>query len=147
MLTKTAYRRPSGFGATKASIKAGLRYEEKVGRAVLNLVREAANKLPDVTDVLFKLQSPRYAGFVDIEVNFPGLPRFFIEVKSQWSEAAYKQILYYAGEDVHSISRVCICKVHHPHIPIPEAYECLPLDQLLTAQRGRLTIIPWSGRT
>jgi hypothetical protein len=39
---------------------------------------------------------------------------------------------------------VCICKIFHPHVPLPEVPLCLPLDQLLHAPTGRLTIVPWT---
>ncbi len=136
MRTENQYKRAPGFGTSLASRNNGRRYEEKVG-ALLSHLRPMGFTL--------KAQAPYNGGYVDFELKSPS-SLFLIEVKSQWSLDAYKQLNHYAGPDTSSLARICICKTHHPHIPIPETYECLPLDRLLDAKKGRLTVIPWSGR-
>jgi len=136
MSMRTDYQRPAEFGASRASTKAGKRYEEKVG-GVLSVMRPLGYTL--------KAQAYRNGGYVDYELA--SLKHvLLIEVKAQWSLAAFLQLAHYAGEDILSLSRVCICKVFHPHVPLPEPATCLRLDQLLLAKPGSLTIIPWSGR-
>lgn len=140
MSTRMDYARSLEFGATRASIKAGERYEEKVNEALGDFLRSASPSA--YSSLLF--QVPRYGGLCD--AAFTHGHKFLIEVKSQWSLAAYKQLLHYGGKELPLVSRVCICKVYHPHVPIPEPVECLPLAQLLRAEKGKMTVIPWSGR-
>lgn len=136
MSMRTEYRRPAGFGATKVAIKAGKEYEARVG-AMLAHLRPSGFTL--------KAQAPRRRGFIDFELRSPSR-LFLIEVKSQWSLDAYNQLLYYANAELSYAARICICKIFHPHVPIPEPLECLPLEHLLQAKPGNLTIIPWSNR-
>ncbi len=153
MSTRMEYQRQPGFGATRASIKAGMRYEEKVGAALAACLASCELATPDrFNRPQFRLlpQFPRNGGYVDFCLRrvLPEVERHFylIEVKSQWSLDAYNQLLHYAGSELSSLSRVCICKTYHPHIPIPELPQCLQLDHLLEAPPGKLTIIPWSPR-
>lgn len=141
MSMRTDYQRSAGFGAMRASIKAGKGYEAKV-------VKELRSLYPDKEKLGFRLkeQYPRNGGYVDVAFTYFDIPLLLIEIKSQWSSDAYKQLLRYRGDDTPSLSLICICKTYHPHIPLPEEPICLQLDQLLHAERGRLTIIPWSGR-
>lgn len=134
------YQRSAGFGASKASIKAGLKYEDKVRWWLSEFALTHARALQ------LRAQTPRYGGYVDFTLEPFGMHLFLIEVKSQWSLDAYKQLLRYAGSELSSVSRVCICKVFHPDIPLPEPTLCLRLANLLEAPPGKMTIVPWSGR-
>jgi hypothetical protein len=153
MSMRTDYQRPAGFGATRASIKAGVKYETKVYSALCSLLNKQVEANPDKFDrPQFRLlpQFPRNGGYVDFCLRriLPAIDRhcYLIEVKSQWSLDAYHQLLRYAGSELSAVSRVCICRTYHPHIPVPEAPQCLPLANLLEAPPGKLTIIPWGPR-
>jgi hypothetical protein len=145
---RTEYRRQPGFGATKASTKAGLTYEKKVWFPIFNLLRDkllAGDKT--LSGWRITEQARRNGGYVDYLLELPNRNHtFLIEVKSQWSFSAYQQLLRYAGSELSSISRVCICKLFHPNVPIPEPVECLRLENLLLAKIGKMTVIPWTGR-
>lgn len=142
MSTRMEYQRLPGFGTSRASIKAGLSYERKVTQRLMAMADEGA-----FLDFELSRQHPIRGGYVDLALSLQGEPpRFLIEIKSQWSLDAYKQLLRYGGGELSSSSRVCICKTYHPHVPIPEPVICKPLHLLLEAPRGSLTVIPWSGR-
>lgn len=136
---RTDYQRSAGFGTSKASINAGKRYEQKVTSKLHAL-------FPDSPRLGFSLreQYPINGGYVDAAFVYHGFPLLLVEVKSQWSLDAYKQLISYAGEERSSLSYICICKIYHPHVSIPEPATCLMLDHLLLAPKGKLTIIPWS---
>jgi hypothetical protein len=137
------YRRSPEYGATRASTKAGERYE----RLVEDVLRKTIRLNPERKSYYILPQFPTNGGFCDFGVWPQGSPHdlFLIEVKSQWSLDAYRQLRHYASGEHSGARRVCICKVHHPNIR-PEPFECLPLPRLMDAQPGKLTIIPWSGR-
>lgn len=159
MSTRTAYRRSGEFGATRTARKAGLSYEAQVHQALLALLSEsseASERRPgpaleasavgeQAHPLTLRSQFPRNGGRVDFAILGPQ-PLFLIEVKAQWSHDAHLQLLRYAGSELSAVSRVCICKTYHPHIKIAEQVQCSPLDDLLLAPRGRLTIIPWARR-
>lgn len=153
MSTRTAYQRSGEFGATRTALKAGKKYEAKVYSALCDLLNKTVRLNPDPYNrPQFRLlpQFPRNGGLVDFCLRrlLPAEDSqlFLIEVKSQWSADAALQLLRYAGSELSSVSRVCICKTYHPHIKLPEPVLCSPLDDLLLAPRGQLTIIPWARR-
>ncbi len=145
MSTRTGYQRSGEFGASRASIKAGLSYEKKVRLKLREILTERANN--DRQGWYMTTQMERNGGRVDFGL-YPAdkSSMYLVEVKSQWSRDAHEQLLRYGGKELPYVSRICICKVYHPHIPIPEPVTCLSLPNLLDAPTGKLTIIPWSGR-
>lgn len=125
--------------ASTASLSGGLRYERKVGRALLEL-------FPFPSRVLH--QYPCGHGFVDHYIIRPDAPNILVECKATFTLDALAQIARYAAHVSCPCIRAIICQ-RGGGCRTPSGVEFAPaLSTLALSSLGTsLTyVIPWTGR-